>query len=344
MPDETALFVEGIVSDIFTKGEFTNLRFDAQTLNEFKKALVSYRERDYDACIQTVWKQFELALKELFKIPVRDMTNIAELIDRTEKEEIWGSPEAWLTRGFYKLRGISQHDRLAENEILIAKAALLLSIPLLWNLKRSRHVKSAKLDELLHLPDEETIKSYLKHQSVNTVCILMEEIFDYLSLVHDNEQLSTSRNLLTAIKLAPLSRDNDAEKLRIFNRIHEYTTSSEMSLIVIQHFYETILNSLDDLSIKQFVLHSAFLDDYVSDLGNATSFEDAKTRAKIIALFANKLTKRQKLRIASAIIKQNQVLGSFGAQDALGHVMETIREDIPRKHLKTLKDNNFLRR
>jgi hypothetical protein len=201
---------------------------------------------------------------------------------------------------------------------------------------------SAKLDALQRLSTEEDISSSLRMHDTDALLTLLREMMERLSLIHDYKQLETSRNLLTAIKVAPLSREYDIDKLRIFKMLHRYVRNPGKPLIGIDYFYEAILNSLDDLAIKEYVLKYGIVDDYVSDLENATSFEDAKIRAKVIALFANRLTKRQKIRIVSAILRQNQVLQSFGARSALRSVIETIRNDISEQQVKTLMDNNFL--
>ncbi len=204
--------------------------------------------------------------------------------------------------------------------------------------------RNVKLDELQRLPNQESISSYLRQLDTHALSSLLDDTIERLSLVHDYKQFDACRNLLAAIKLAPLSRNNEMDRLRIFKRVQAYVVSTERPLIGIQYFYDALLNSLDDLTIKEYALKSGIVDYCVSDLENATSFEDAKVRAKVIALFANKLTKSQKLQVVSAIVKQNQVLESFGAQNALKSVIQTILNDIPKEHVRTLREHAFLER
>jgi DNA-binding PadR family transcriptional regulator len=198
------------------------------------------------------------------------------------------------------------------------------------------------LDELQRLPNEEAVMSFLRQRDTNTLLTLLDDAIERLSLIHDYKQIEASKNLLRAMKLAPLSRDNETDKRQIFRVLHTYVANPEKPLIGIEYFYAAILECLDDLTVKEYVLKRGFLEDYVLDLKNATTFEDAKVRAKVIALFANKLTTRQKLELVSAIVTQNQVLESFGAQSALRSVIETIRNDIPGEHVKTLREHHFV--
>jgi hypothetical protein len=203
--------------------------------------------------------------------------------------------------------------------------------------------EKTKLDQLQRLRDQEAIASFLAALTTDALLVLLDEMTERLSLVHSYEQFDTCRNFLTAIKLAPMSRDNDADRVRVFKRIQTFVASPERPLVGSEYFYGAILNSLDDLAIKQYVLRSGVLDRYVSDLGNATSFEDAKVRAKVLALFSNKLTKGQKKRIVSAIVKQSQVLESFGAQSALKSIVQTVRDQIPNERVKALREHHFLK-
>lgn len=344
MANELIFFLGAIVGDIYNGGEFTNLRFDSKTLDEFKKAAKLYNEKNYEACIQTIWRLFELFLKQLFHIPERDKVNITDLIHRAGKEEVLTETEIELTLALYRLRSVSEHGHLQKNEILIAKGLLVAGIPLLSNLMRSRKVKSVKLEELGQLPDEEAIQPYLKAQSTGALLVLLGDVFEQLSLIHDYEQLSAVRNLIMAIKYASSSRDNEVDKLRIFDCIQGHLLKLGKTMVVIEQVYGAIRCALDDLAIKEHALTSGFVDQYIRDLENATSFSDAKTRAQIIALFANKLKKAQKLRIVSSITKNIQVLESFGTRAALGPIVESIREEIPRAQRKILSENKFLAR
>jgi hypothetical protein len=242
-----------------------------------------------------------------------------------------------LTRIVMSVMPASIHHPEASSTLGISGIETMSGEPAEW-------ANSLMLDELQRLPNQDAVTSFLRQRDTDALLVLVNEIIERLSLVHDYKQFETCRNLLTAIRLAPMSRDNDIDKRRIFKRIQGYVADRERPLIGIEYFYAAILSSLDDLAIKEYVLKNGIVDYYISDFENATSFEDAKVRAKVIALFANKLTKSQKLRIVSAIVAQNQVLECFGAQSALRSVIETVRDDIPKEHIRTLKEHTFVKR
>lgn len=328
-----------MVGDLYYGHEFTDLQFGSQTLNEFGRATSLYNEKHYDACIQTIWKLFELGLKGVFYVSGKK-ANVTDLILMAGKEGILTDCEVALTQALYRMRCASEHGLLSVREILVAKGLLVASIPLLHSLLCSRSVKSAGLEELRQLPDEEAVQAYLKTQPMATLLVLLEEVFEQLSLVHDYAQLSQLRNLLTAVKFAPFSRDIERDKLHLFDLAHRYLFSGGRSNVGIDHIYTAIRLMLDDLALKEHAVR--YVDQYVHDLATAVDFHDAKARAQIIALFGNKLTSNQKKAIIKAIMESPDVRGSFGAQDALRPILRNMKDELDGDRLTILRENNFL--
>ena len=329
-----------MVGDLYYGHEFTDLQFGSQTLSEFGRAASLYNEKHHGACIQTIWKLFELGLKGVFYVSEGEKANVTDLILKAGKEGILTDSEVALTQALYRMRCASEHGLLSERETLLAKGLLVASVPLLHNLLCSRSVKSVRLEELRQLPDEEAVQAYLRTQPMATLLALLEDIFEQLSLVHDYAQLSQLRNLLSAIKFAPFSRDSERDRLHVFDLVHRYLFSSRRSNVGIDHIYSAIRSALDDLALKEHALR--YVDQYVRDLATAVDFHDAKTRAQIIALFGNKLTKNQRKATILAIMGSPDVLGSFGAQDALRPILRNMKDEVDRDQLTILRENNFL--
>jgi hypothetical protein len=284
----------------------------------------------------------ELSLKKHFHIPERAIVNITDLITKTSEHQILGEIESALVLALYKLRGVGEHGKLSKDEVRVAKALLMASIPLLSRLRHSKPGRIDLLEVIEGLPHEDAILGFAKKQTEGQIMATMDQTFSRLSLVHNFQQLDRMRNHITYVKAAVCSRISEEERIRVFDHLHKWFFKPKPVRIGRERVYEVIKGIFDDITVMEHVIDSGQVNAYVKDLHTTTNYADGKTRSEIIALFEDKLSIQQKLKVVDAILSNNQLLRSSGARKALGKTCTEVASQLSKKSLLLLKDNEFL--
>ena len=182
-------------------------------------------------------------------------------------------------------------------------------------------------DNLLALHEDE-IESRLMVLSTEDLRGALAEMLNEAELVSNFGQAERFSTIQKILDVAFETRSKEGDRIALFEVVTGRYLSGRLHRSIKVKLLPAIVTMVKDLTIKRHVLSKGHIEGFVSEFTASDSFDEAGWISKILSEFAPKLSPSQVEALCRAVLLNDQVSNSFGAQANLKEILRRNREGL----------------
>lgn len=170
------------------------------------------------------------------------------------------------------------------------------------------------LDELKEMKESQLME-IIPDLGSDLLFSYIEQVLEEVTLISDWRERNLKRGYYTFLSCVIKYRNDDAEKIKLFEIIFGKIFSGEIEFAA--EITSDLREILNFSAIKKLILKKGHLDNIISIFVNSFSFINARDNSRALLLFKKEFSSDQLNTIANAYLSNRQITESTGANSAL---------------------------